>query len=150
MCSFPKGGQVLHLLPPPLSYWMLLRYTIKFLSFFCPLFLPPRHLLWSQNSKCSKDGYLSLRGFQSHGPGRINLECTLTLDCVGCVFFSRKSPAFHPFECHLFMPFYCPPEFFCSYCGSHVGIDQWWIGSVHLWISKPLLHCILTFHSCWS
>lgn len=34
----------------------------------------------------------------------VDIECTLTLDCVGCVLL-RKSPAFHPFECHLFTPF---------------------------------------------
>lgn len=63
--------------------------------------------------------------FWSCGPVRIDIECTLTLDCVGCVLFREKSPAFHPFECHLLTPFILPSSFLavCSYCSSHIGVD---------------------------
>lgn len=99
-------------------------------DFFCPLFLPPlRRLLCHQNSlikKCSKAGAF-LFNFWSRGPIRVDVECTLTLDCVGCVLFfwenhlhsihSNVTFSHHNIALLEFYPF-------CSYCCSYVWLGQ--------------------------
>lgn len=114
MCSFPGARAT-----PPLRQMNVVGIhnqsscVVVIAVLFFSFFPPPRRLPCHANIQSvatKKRG----RGLCFNpifwGPIQVNFECTLTLDCVGCVLFlpfsplppEKKSPAFHPFECHPF------------------------------------------------
>lgn len=119
---------------PPPSLWLMNVVEIHNqvpMLLICPPFppttgFPPLH---HQNSKCSIGGpiipKLRIPLFWSCGPVRIDIECTLTLDCVGCLIFRENR--LHSIHSNVIFSHHisCPPHFLaiCSYCSSHIGID---------------------------